>query len=44
MREERFLILPHEEVAQFMALKAAQPDRWIGGMRKLVRNALEAAS
>jgi hypothetical protein len=22
-----------------MALKGSQPDRWIGGMRKLVRNA-----
>ena len=44
MREERFLILPHEEVAQFMALKAAQPDRWIAGMRKIVRNARGATS
>jgi NAD(P)-dependent dehydrogenase (short-subunit alcohol dehydrogenase family) len=37
--DERMLILPHEEVAQHMALKGSQPDRWIGGMRKLVRNA-----
>jgi NAD(P)-dependent dehydrogenase (short-subunit alcohol dehydrogenase family) len=44
MREERFLILPHEEVAQHMALKAAQPDRWIGGMRKLVRRAKQEAA
>jgi NAD(P)-dependent dehydrogenase (short-subunit alcohol dehydrogenase family) len=37
--DERMLILPHEEVAHHMALKGAQPDRWIAGMRKLVRNA-----
>ena len=37
--DERVLILPHAEVAQHMALKGSQPDRWIGGMRKLVRNA-----
>jgi NAD(P)-dependent dehydrogenase (short-subunit alcohol dehydrogenase family) len=39
MREERFLILPHGKVADYMALKAAQPDRWIRGMRGLVRDA-----
>jgi NAD(P)-dependent dehydrogenase (short-subunit alcohol dehydrogenase family) len=36
---ERLLILPHEEVAKFMALKGAEPERWIAGMRRLVRNA-----
>jgi NAD(P)-dependent dehydrogenase (short-subunit alcohol dehydrogenase family) len=39
IREERFLILPHAKVADYMAFKAAQPDRWIGGMRRLVRDA-----
>lgn len=39
IREERFLILPHQAVAGHMALKAAQPDRWLRGMRKLVRTA-----
>ncbi len=42
MREERFLILPHPKVADHMALKASQPDRWIGGMRKLLRHARAA--
>ncbi|HTA36634.1 MAG TPA: SDR family oxidoreductase [Solirubrobacteraceae bacterium] len=41
--DERLLILPHPEVAQFMALKGSDPERWIGGMRKLVRNARAAA-
>jgi NAD(P)-dependent dehydrogenase (short-subunit alcohol dehydrogenase family) len=39
IREERFLILPHAEVATHMSRKAADPDRWIAGMRRLVRNA-----
>jgi NAD(P)-dependent dehydrogenase (short-subunit alcohol dehydrogenase family) len=37
--EERFLILPHENVAQFMARKGSDPERWIKGMRRLVREA-----
>lgn len=39
IREERLLILPHEEVAHHMALKGAQPERWISGMRRIVRDA-----
>jgi NAD(P)-dependent dehydrogenase (short-subunit alcohol dehydrogenase family) len=39
MREERFLILPHAEVAHHMALKGAKPERWIEGMRRIVRDA-----
>ena len=35
MRAERFLVLPHPEVAEFMQRKAADVDRWLGGMRKL---------
>jgi NAD(P)-dependent dehydrogenase (short-subunit alcohol dehydrogenase family) len=37
IREERFLILPHDAVAHHMALKGAQPERWLNGMRRLVR-------
>jgi NAD(P)-dependent dehydrogenase (short-subunit alcohol dehydrogenase family) len=44
VRDERFLILPHEVVAQHMALKGAQPERWLSGMRRLVRQAREASS
>jgi NAD(P)-dependent dehydrogenase (short-subunit alcohol dehydrogenase family) len=43
LRDERFLILPHEEVANHMALKGAQPERWLKGMRRLVRQAREAS-
>jgi NAD(P)-dependent dehydrogenase (short-subunit alcohol dehydrogenase family) len=39
VREERFLILPHDAVARHMALKGAQPERWLNGMRRLVREA-----
>jgi NAD(P)-dependent dehydrogenase (short-subunit alcohol dehydrogenase family) len=39
--QERFLILPHEEVAGFMAVKGAQPERWLEGMRALLAEARE---
>jgi NAD(P)-dependent dehydrogenase (short-subunit alcohol dehydrogenase family) len=39
IREERFLILPHEAVARHMALKGTQPERWLNGMRRIVREA-----
>jgi NAD(P)-dependent dehydrogenase (short-subunit alcohol dehydrogenase family) len=42
LREESFLILPHPKVADHMALKGAQPERWLRGMRRLLRQAREA--
>jgi NAD(P)-dependent dehydrogenase (short-subunit alcohol dehydrogenase family) len=44
IRDERFLILPHADVAHHMALKGAQPERWLKGMRRLVREARAAAA
>jgi len=35
MDEERFLILPHPEVAEYFSRKAADYDRWLRGMRRL---------
>jgi short-subunit dehydrogenase len=32
---ERFLILPHGEVAEYVRRKAADHDRWLRGMRRL---------
>jgi NAD(P)-dependent dehydrogenase (short-subunit alcohol dehydrogenase family) len=39
VRDERFLILPHADVAGYLALKGAEPERWLRGMRRLVREA-----
>ena len=41
---ERVLILPHENVSGFLAFKGAEPERWIKGMRKLVREARARAT
>lgn len=35
--EERFLILPHPEVAEYFRRKASDYDRWLNGMRRLRR-------
>jgi len=37
LAEERFLILPHPEVAEFFLRKARDYDRWLDGMRRLQR-------
>ena len=42
IREERFLILPHEIVRKYVALKGADHERWLTGMRRLVRGARPA--
>ena len=37
LEAERFLILPHPEVAMFQQRKAADPDRWLAAVRRLMR-------
>ena len=37
VEQERFLVLPHPEVAEYYANRANDPERWLGGMRKLHR-------
>ena len=34
LREERFHVLPHAEVKEYVARKGADVDRWIGGMQR----------
>jgi len=41
VREERFLILPHETLAKYVALKGTDHERWLTGMQRLVRRARE---
>lgn len=38
--DERFLILPHPQVAEFEEKKVADRDRWLAGMRRLQRRVL----
>ena len=35
LEEERFLVLPHPEVLEYMRHKASDYDRWLRGMRRL---------
>lgn len=35
IRDERFHVLPHPEVAEYVKRKADDPDRWLKGMRRL---------
>jgi NAD(P)-dependent dehydrogenase (short-subunit alcohol dehydrogenase family) len=40
--EERFHVLPHPEVAEYIKRKADDPDRWLRGMRRLRARAIDA--
>jgi NAD(P)-dependent dehydrogenase (short-subunit alcohol dehydrogenase family) len=37
LREERFMILPHPQVREYLQRKAGDYDRWVQGMRKFRR-------
>lgn len=41
MREERFHVLPHPEVEEYVRRKGDNVDRWLVGMRRLRRRAQE---
>jgi NAD(P)-dependent dehydrogenase (short-subunit alcohol dehydrogenase family) len=43
IRDEKFLILPHPEVAEYFSRKATDYDRWLKGMRRLRANILAAS-
>jgi hypothetical protein len=40
IKAEQFFVLPHPEVADYMQLKASDPERWLAGMRKLQRRVM----
>jgi NAD(P)-dependent dehydrogenase (short-subunit alcohol dehydrogenase family) len=39
IRDERFLIFPHPQVAKYMAFKGGDNERWLKGMRRMVGQA-----
>lgn len=41
MSEGRYLILPHSAVQTYVERKAANPERWLQGMRRLRRRSLD---
>jgi NAD(P)-dependent dehydrogenase (short-subunit alcohol dehydrogenase family) len=43
LREERFHVLPHPEVEEYVRRKGDNIDRWLHGMRRLRRATLEGA-
>jgi len=43
IRDEKFLILPHPEVAEYFSRKAGDYDRWLKGMRRLRANVVAAS-
>lgn len=42
VREEKFLVLPHPEVAKYFAAKGQDYERWLGGMQKLYQHHMQA--
>jgi hypothetical protein len=43
IREERFYVLPHPEVEEYVRRKGDNIDRWLHGMRRLRAKAQEDA-
>ena len=43
LREERFYVLPHPEVEEYVRRKGDNIDRWLLGMRRLRRQSMEDA-
>jgi NAD(P)-dependent dehydrogenase (short-subunit alcohol dehydrogenase family) len=44
IHDEKFLILPHPEVAEYFRRKADDYDRWLKGMRRLRANIVSAST
>ena len=44
IRNERFLVTPHEEVLEYIQRKASDRDRWIDGMQRLQEKFLDSFS
>ncbi len=40
--DKRFRVFTHDNTADYAALRVAEPDRWLGGMRKIRRELVKA--
>jgi len=44
IREERFLIFPHPQLAKYMSHKGSDNERWLAGMKRMVGKARQAGA
>jgi len=44
IKEERFYVLPHPEVKEYVRRKGEDVDRWLHGMRRLRKQSLEESA
>ncbi|GAB3980495.1 hypothetical protein GCM10027615_59130 [Plantactinospora veratri] len=44
MADDRFLVLPHPEVATYYARRATDPERWLHGMNRVQRDLERSAA
>ena len=44
IREERFYVLPHPEVKEYVRRKGEDVDRWLHGMRRLRKQSLDESA
>lgn len=44
IKDDKFLVLPHPVAGEYYAFRAANPDAWLGGMRKMLAKLKQSKS